>query len=91
MKKLRSRVEYQMRRSGAKVIMVTSVLENEGKTTVGTNLAIAMGRKYKKVLIIDGDMQKPALHKILGYQEDEYHTYLSDLLRGESTLDDALS
>lgn len=64
-KKLRSRVEYQLRHSGAKVIMVSSVLENEGKTTVATNLAIAMGRKYKKVLLIDGDMRKPALQKIL--------------------------
>ena len=88
-KKLRSRVEYQLRRSDAKVIMVTSVLENEGKTTVATNLAIAMGRKYKKVLLIDGDMRKPALHKILEYQ-NETIIPLSDVLEGKATFDDAL-
>ena len=88
-KKLRSRVEYQMRRTGPKVIMVTSVLENEGKTTVATNLAIAMGRKYKKVLLIDGDMRKPALQKILEYQNDDIKT-ISDVLEGKATLDDAL-
>ena len=88
-KKLRARVEYQMKRSGAKVLMVTSVSENEGKSTIATNLALAMSRKYKNVLLIDGDMKKPALHKILGYQEEDYHT-LPDLLRGECTLSEAL-
>ena len=88
-KKLRSRVEYQLRRSEAKVIMVTSVLENEGKTTVATNLAIAMGRKYKKVLLIDGDMRKPALQKILEYQNENIIT-LSDVLEGKATLEDAM-
>ena len=88
-KKLRARVEYQMKRSGSKVIMITSVGENEGKSTIAANLALAMSRKYKNVLLIDGDMKKPALHKILGYQEEQYHT-LSELLRGESTLSETL-
>ena len=88
-KKLRARVEYQMKRSGAKVIMITSVRENEGKSTIAANLALAMSRKYKNVLLIDGDMKKPALHKILGYQDENYETF-SDLLRGECTLSDAL-
>ena len=84
-KKLRARVEYQMKRSGAKVIMITSVGENEGKSTIATNLALAMSRKYKNVLLIDGDMKKPALHKILSYQDEDYNTF-SELLRGECTL-----
>ena len=88
-KKLRSRVEYFTRHSDAKVIMVTSVLENEGKTTVATNLAIAMGRKYNKVLLIDGDMRKPALRKILEYQNENIHT-LDDVLTGKARLDEAL-
>ena len=88
-KKLRSRVEYFTRHSDAKVIMVSSVLENEGKTTVATNLAIAMGRKYKNVLLIDGDMRKPALKKILEYQNENIHT-LDDVLTGKARLDEAL-
>ena len=88
-KKLRSRVEYYTRRSGSKVIMVSSVLENEGKTTVATNLAIAMGRKYKKVLLIDGDMRKPALRKILEYQNEDVKT-LSDVLEKKAKYQDAL-
>lgn len=88
-KKLRTRVEYQMRRSRCKVIMVTSVLEDEGKSTVSVNLALAMGRKYKNVLLIDADMKKPAVHKILGYQEEKYST-LPELLEGKVALRDAL-
>ncbi len=88
-KKLRARVEYQMKRSGAKVIMVTSVQENEGKSTVAANLALAMSRKYDKVLLVDGDLKKPAMHKILGYQQEEFGT-LPQLLRGEVKLSDCL-
>ena len=88
-KKLRARVEYQMKRSGAKVVMVTSVGENEGKSTIAVNLALAMSRKYENVLLIDGDMKKPAVHKILGYQNEEFST-LPELLRGEIRLSQAL-
>ena len=88
-KKLRTRVEYQMRRSRCKVVMVTSVLEDEGKSTVSVNLALAMARKYQNVLLIDADMKKPAVHKILGYQDEEYAT-LPELLAEKVALRDAL-
>lgn len=88
-KKLRTRLEYQMRRGHGKVIMVTSVLEDEGKSTVAVNLALTMGQKYKNVLLIDADMKKPAVHKILDYQEKEYSA-LPELLEGKVTLRDAL-
>ena len=87
-KKLRTRVEYQMRRSHGKVVMVTSVLEDEGKSTVSVNLALAMARKYRNVLLIDADMKKPAVHKILGYQDEEYAT-LPELLAEKVALRDA--
>ncbi len=85
LKKLRARVEYQMKRTGAKVIMVTSVSENEGKSTIAANLALAMSRKYKNVLLVDGDLKKPALHKLLDYREQDFVTF-AELLRGKSTL-----
>lgn len=88
-KKLRTRVEYQLRRSRSKTIMVTSVLEDEGKSTVAVNLALAMARKYKNVLLIDADMKKPAVHKILGYQDEQYAT-LPELLEGKVVLRDTL-
>lgn len=65
-RKLRRRIEQQMP-AGGKVLMVTSVMENEGKSTLAVNVALAMAKKDKKVLLIDGDLRKPACYKILEY------------------------
>ena len=50
---------------GGKVVMVTSLLENEGKSTVAVNLALAMAKKHERVLLIDCDLRKPACNAIL--------------------------
>lgn len=88
-RKLRTRVDYHMRRDGAKVLMVTSVYENEGKSTVAANLALAMNRKRKNVILIDGDMKKPALHKIMNYQDKKYASIV-EYLDGKAGLKDTL-
>lgn len=59
-----SAVDYHMRKRGQRVALVTSAGENEGKSTVAANLAIAMAQKGKKVLLLDCDFRKPSLHKI---------------------------
>ncbi len=59
-----SAVEYHMRKHNQKVIMVTSAGENEGKSTVTANLALALAEKNKNVLLLDCDFRKPSLHKI---------------------------
>lgn len=86
---LRSRISRQMKHDGFKTIMVTSVLENEGKSTVCANLALSMARRGKRVLLIDADMRKPAIHKIFDLQARKYAT-LADLLRGNAEMNDAL-
>ncbi len=62
-RKLRRRVEQHMH--GGKVLMVTSLLENEGKSTVAANLALSMAQKYEKVLLVDCDLRKPACYALL--------------------------
>jgi capsular exopolysaccharide synthesis family protein len=47
-------------------ILITSPEPGAGKSTTSVNLAIAMAQSGKKVLLIDADMRKPRLHKVLG-------------------------
>jgi capsular exopolysaccharide synthesis family protein len=61
----RTRLEYLMDKKGHKVIMVSSVYENEGKTTSAANTAITLALNNKKVLLMDGDMLKPAIYKVM--------------------------
>ena len=63
-KRMASRVRSHMERKNRKVLMVTSVMENEGKSTVASNLALALAQEVDHVLLIDCDFRKPSLHKI---------------------------
>ena len=53
-----------MRRNKQQVVLVTSVGENEGKSTVAANLALALAEKQHRVALLDCDFRKPAIHKI---------------------------
>ena len=75
--------------SGEKILMVTSFLENEGKSTVAANLALAMGQKGKKVLLLDCDLRKPACALVLDQNTDA--PGLADVLGGKATLRDAVT
>jgi len=86
MSKLRRRVEQHMR--GGKVLMVTSVMENEGKSTVSANLALAMAKKYSKVLLIDLDLHKPACRKLMEHPVPEHWTH--DVILGNVPLSQAV-
>lgn len=81
--KLASRVEKR-RHKGEKVIMVTSLLENEGKSTVAVNLALSLARKGRRVLLIDADLRKPACRLILNMPRSELG--LADVLAGNAEL-----
>ena len=86
MSKLRRRVEQHMGKG--KSVMVTSVMENEGKSTVSTNLALALVKKYEKVLLIDLDLHKPACRKIMDHESPEFYTH--DVILGKVALKDAV-
>jgi receptor protein-tyrosine kinase len=72
-------------RGNPRVLVVTSSQPMEGKTTVVSNLGIALAAISKKVLLIDGDMRRPKLHKLF----DEANSWgLSDVLREKNAIDE---
>ena len=57
-----AKIEHQKKKDGSKVFAVTSFAENEGKSTVSSNLALSLARKGNRVLLMDMDGKKPALY-----------------------------
>ena len=49
-----------------KTILVTSAITGEGKTTTSVNLAIILARQRRRVLLVDADLRRPSIHKIMG-------------------------
>ena len=80
--KLASMVDYRMQRAGAKVLLVSSVAENEGKSTVAANLALALAERNKKVLLMDLDFKKPALYRLFDCPADMPFRFM-EYLEGE--------
>ena len=79
-RRLRVRFEAQAQKKGYQIVSVSSTMENEGKSSVIMNLAMMLAKKEKKVLIIDLDLGKPALHKLL---EVSVKHGIEEALRGE--------
>jgi polysaccharide biosynthesis transport protein len=49
-------------------ILVTSSQPGEGKTTVSVNLAIALAQQGSRVILVDADLRRPAVHRALGFR-----------------------
>jgi polysaccharide biosynthesis transport protein len=86
-RKLRSNLEFANLGVGAKSIMITSALEGEGKTTTASDLAVALARSGKRVVICDMDARAPSVSRIFGL---EGRRGLVDVAFGLDSLDQAL-
>ncbi|MBO5065219.1 MAG: polysaccharide biosynthesis tyrosine autokinase [Clostridia bacterium] len=80
--RIATKLSYIKRNTGSKVFTVTSVTENEGKSTASANIAISLARRGYKVVLMDLDLHKPAMYKIFRYRRP-LKTEFSDILRGE--------
>ena len=70
------------------VILITSSVPGEGKSTVSANLAAAAAQMGRRVLLIDGDLRKPSQHKL--WQLDN-QTGLKDILTQKTDIQEVVS
>lgn len=71
----------------AQVIMFTSAVENDGKSTVIGNLAAALARGGRRVILVDFDLRRPSLLRLFGLQS---HDGLTTVALRALSVDDAL-
>lgn len=85
-----SKLVNRMEKNHAKVLLVTSVTENEGKSTVAANLALCLAKEGNRVLLIDCDFRKPALFKIFSNTE-HIVVNLPEILKSNNIPDNMIS
>jgi capsular exopolysaccharide synthesis family protein len=84
---LRANLDLANAEHGARTIMITSAVDAEGKSTTVANLAVALARAGRRVILIDADLSRPHLHRLFGLDQ---WPGLTDLELGEARLEEAL-
>ncbi len=84
---LRTNLDFVQLGKRAEIIMVTSAVEAEGKSTTAANLAVALARGGKNVALVDLDLRRPFLHRF--FPEGE-HPGLTNVALGHASLEQAL-
>ena len=86
-KTLRTNVRFFLQDKGCKRISITSAVAGEGKSITLLNLAISVAEDGHKVLLIDADLRRPALARLLVEKADPG---LSNVLAGFATAEEAI-
>lgn len=84
---IRTLLMHGAKSDGLQVVLVTSALGGEGKTSLSSQLAASLARAWRKTLLIDGDLRNPAAHKLF---ELPLGPGFSEVLRGEADLQDTI-
>lgn len=84
---LRTNINYALRNSKTKSIIITSPGISDGKTVTACNLAICMANEENRVLLIDADLRKPTVHKQFKIPN---YTGLSNILLEDVDINEAL-
>ncbi|MFQ5962694.1 MAG: GumC family protein [Candidatus Scalinduaceae bacterium] len=80
----RTNIQFADISEKTKILLVTSSLKAEGKTTTVANLAITMAQLGNRIILIDGDLRNPMIHSIFGKQKEPG---LTNLIGGFTNLD----
>src|SRR4030066_2337645 len=87
-KKLKSIVIRETKSNFLNTIMITSAIDNEGKTLTAINFAISLAQEIDhSILLIDADIRKPKIHKYLGIKPEHG---LSDYLTRDMDVSEIL-
>jgi capsular exopolysaccharide synthesis family protein len=84
---LRTALMSKFDSAGTKIVVFTSAQPLEGKTTTAVNVAMALAYGGARVLVIDGDMRRPGLHRLLRLTNERG---LSQVLIGQARLRDVI-
>jgi tyrosine-protein kinase Etk/Wzc len=84
---LRTAIHFSSLKRDCKVVMITSSFPGEGKTTIAANLALTFAQSGKRVILVDCDLRRPALHKIFDHSRNPGVT---EVLAGDVPLAKAL-
>jgi len=85
---IRTALFFGAPREQATTVLVTSPGRLEGKTTLVSNLGIAMAQAGQKTLIMDADLRKPTQHRV--FAMNKHGLGLSDVLAGTASLEEAI-
>ena len=87
MRLIRNKIEYSAWKHKHKVILVTSALAGEGKSTLAVNLALSLAQNGKRVALADCDLRHPSDREILGLEEGQG---MAEILTKKIRVNDAL-
>ncbi len=84
---LRTNLEFVRLGHDVRTIMITSAVEQEGKSTTTANLAVALARAGQRVALVDLDLRRPFLNRFFDLRR---RPGLTQVAIGQAGLDDAL-
>src|SRR5271157_1274464 len=84
---VRTNVDFLRRNQRLQVVMVTSPYAGDGKSTSASNLAISDAHAGRRVLLLDGDLRRPTLHKLFDLDRERGFSHLlRDLIPWEQVV-----
>ena len=86
-RRLRTRLDFANLEIGARTIMVTSAVKQEGKSTTAANLAVSLASTGTHVILVDLDLREPAITRLFGLGRTPG---VVDIVRGRNSLESSL-